>query len=31
MVMAGLFLAVNLVFVVRSFYGMRIVAREEGA
>jgi len=30
-VMAALFLAVNLVFVYRSFYGMRIVAKKEGA
>jgi K(+)-stimulated pyrophosphate-energized sodium pump len=31
LVMAALFLAVNLVFVFRSFYGMRIIAREESA
>jgi len=27
--LAALFLAVNLVFVFRSFYGMRIVAKKE--
>jgi len=27
--LAALFLIVNLVFVFRSFYGMRIVAKEE--
>jgi K(+)-stimulated pyrophosphate-energized sodium pump len=31
LVMAALFLVVNLVFVFRSFYGMRIIAREESA
>ena len=27
--LAALFLAVNLVFVYRSFYGMRIIAKKE--
>jgi K(+)-stimulated pyrophosphate-energized sodium pump len=29
--LAALFLVVNLVFVFRSFYGMRIVAKKENA